>query len=111
MLLFFFPSDSEVNCICWADSVGSFLLVAEHSGLLHTVHTKSQRVINSEKVYQSYNDVSKTFLQLLVVEESSKWLKLTEDNKVSPQLFLNTFEFQPNKPVYVHHCFLWSVLL
>ena len=45
------------------------MLVAEHSGLLHTIHIRSQRVINSERIYNTYNDVCKTFQQLLFVEE------------------------------------------
>ncbi|XP_067943419.1 kinetochore-associated protein 1-like [Watersipora subatra] len=64
--------ESEINCLSWTDdSTGRFLLVTEHAGLLHTVHCASQRVINSERIYQTSNDEEATVQQLLFLPETN----------------------------------------
>ena len=123
-------AESEINAVTWSNGSGKFMLVAEHSGLLHTIHIRSQRVINSERIYNTYNDVCKTFQQLLFVEElreyrmyyywlyivllmiismESRWLWWAVDVKLGQYCYYTRW-FCVLCDVFYGHCTMYSII-
>jgi len=89
-----FHVESAVNAVCWAGKEERFLLVAEHSGYLHTVHVKSERVINCERVYQTFNDVSSTVTQLLYAEDACKLFRVSRCSVIVVQYLYIVAHYQ-----------------